>query len=207
MSKSSSKAGAKPHYVADPPASLRESIANIRAYAIKLLDDDAQKRIKDGKRQCWRLLELLFPLEFYTFTGATAPLALQKAKPKTKWEIERAAKLEREALALLTPEQLAQFAEDEAELRRAKEAAESLRKDTVAARKRKADAIEEAKVLLAESNAKAQREALERKRPRVEPGPVCATSGNTAKVETLPFVTPSGHPVLSGDLYEVEKRI
>jgi hypothetical protein len=44
-------------------------------------------------------------IEFYELTGATPPLALQKAKPKSKCEIAKAEKFEREALALLTPEQ------------------------------------------------------------------------------------------------------
>jgi hypothetical protein len=87
------------------PRSLNESIANIKAYATKLVDDDRNGDIEDGKRQGWKLLEVLFPIEFYELTGATSQLALQKAKPKSKWEIAKAEKFEREALALLTPEQ------------------------------------------------------------------------------------------------------
>jgi hypothetical protein len=66
------------------------------------------------------LLELCFPLEFFTLTGATPLLALQKAKPKNKVG-DLAAKLERDALALLTPEQRAKIDEDEVKIRRGKE--------------------------------------------------------------------------------------
>ncbi|EFX77402.1 hypothetical protein DAPPUDRAFT_247705 [Daphnia pulex] len=154
-------------FVADPPRSLNESIANIRAYATKLVDDNRNSDIVDGQRQGWKLFEVLFPIEFYELTGATPPLALQKSKPKSKWEIQRAEKLEREALALLTPEQ--KFVEDEALIRRDKEAKNALRQEVRAAKKRKRDAVEEAKIRLVEKEAKEKREAYERsKRRRVD---------------------------------------
>ncbi len=68
--------------MADPPRSLIESIANIKAYATKLVADDRKGKIIDAKRQGWKLLEVMFPIEFYELTGATPPLALQKAKPR-----------------------------------------------------------------------------------------------------------------------------
>jgi hypothetical protein len=74
----------------------------------------------DAKRAAWRLLELVFPAEFFQLTGSPLPLALQQ-KPKTKWEIEKAAKREREAISLLSPEERAQFDKDEAAIRREKE--------------------------------------------------------------------------------------
>jgi hypothetical protein len=62
---------------------------------------------------------------------------LQKAKPKSKWEIQKAEKFEREALALLTPAQRAQFDDDEALIRRDKERQNARRQEVRAAKKRK----------------------------------------------------------------------
>ncbi len=117
------------------------------------MNDDRKGDIEDGKRQGWKLLEVLFPIEFYELTGATPPLALPKAKPKSKWEIQKAERFEKEALALLTPDQRAQFEEDEALIRREKERQNALRQEVRAAKKRKRDALEEAKIRLVEKEA------------------------------------------------------
>jgi hypothetical protein len=153
----------------------------------------------DEKRQDWKLLEVLFPIEFYELTGATPPLALQKAKPKSKWEIAKAEKFEREALALLTPEQRAKFDEDEALIRRDKEAQNALRQEVSAAKKRKRDAVEEAKIRLVEKEAKDKREAYDCSKRRRVDHPAC--QGNTVAPVTVPFVTPIGDPILPGDLF------
>ncbi|EFX65559.1 hypothetical protein DAPPUDRAFT_333090 [Daphnia pulex] len=175
MSRITSKIVPSRQFVADPPRSLNESIANIKAYATKLVDDNRNGDITDGKRQGWRLLEVLFPIEFYELTGATPPLALQHTKP-----IQRA-----------------QFDEDEAQIRRDKEAQNALRQEVRAAKKRKRDAVEEAKVRLAEKVAIEKRLAYERtKRRRVNPE---ADQGNSVAPVKVPFVTPNGDPVLPGD--------
>jgi hypothetical protein len=83
LSKFTSKDVPSKRFVADPPRSPNESIANIKAYATKLVDDDRNGDIEDGQRQGWKLLEVLFQIEFYELTGATPPLASQKAKPKS----------------------------------------------------------------------------------------------------------------------------
>jgi hypothetical protein len=44
-------------------------------------------------------------------------VAYQTANPKPKWELEREAKREREALKYLTPEERDRFEEDEAKIR------------------------------------------------------------------------------------------
>jgi Spy/CpxP family protein refolding chaperone len=62
-------------------------------------------------------------------------------------------------LALLTPEQRAKFDEDEALIRRDKEAQNAQRQEVRAAKKRKRDAVEEAKIRLVEKEAKDKREA------------------------------------------------
>ncbi len=87
MSYYTSKAGPSIFQVLDSTASQQEWIENKRAYATKVVKDNE----RDAKRAAWRLLELCFPLEFFKLTGSPLPLALQKAKPKTKWEIEKAA--------------------------------------------------------------------------------------------------------------------
>jgi hypothetical protein len=108
-------------------------------------------------------------------------------------------KFEREALALLTSEQRAKFDEDEAIIRRDKEAQNALRQEVRAAKKRKRGAVEEAKIRLVEKIAKDKREAYEpSKRRRVDP-PAC--QGNTVAQVTVPFVTPNGDPILPGDLF------
>jgi hypothetical protein len=43
-------------------------------------------------------------------------VAYQTANPKPKWELEREAKQEREALKYLTPEERARFEEDDAKI-------------------------------------------------------------------------------------------
>jgi hypothetical protein len=197
VSKFTSKDAQAKVFVADPPRELNESIANIKAYATKLVTDDSKGKIKDAKRQGGKLLEVLFPIEFYELTGATPPLALQTAKPKNKWEIAKAEKLEREALAFLTPEERAKFDEDEAQIRREKEAQNALRHEVRAAKKRKRDAIEEAKLRLLEKEVTEKRLAYERtKRRRVNPE---ADQGNSVATVEVPFVTPDGDPVLPGD--------
>jgi hypothetical protein len=197
VSKFTSKDAQAKVFVADPPRELNESIANIKAYATKLVTDDSKGKIKDAKRQGWKLLEVLFPIEFYELTGATPPLALQTAKPKNKWEIAKAEKLEREALAFLTPEERAKFDEDEAQIRREKEAQNALRHEVRAAKKRKRDAIEEAKLRLLEKEVTEKRLAYERtKRRRVNPE---ADQSNLVATVEVPFVTPDGDPVLPGD--------
>jgi hypothetical protein len=197
VSKFTSKDAPAKVFVADPPRELNESIANIKAYATKLVTDDSKGKIKDAKRQGWKLLEVLFPIEFYELTGATPPLALQTAKPKNKWEIAKAEKLEREALAFLTPEERAKFDEDEAQIRREKEAQNALRHEVRAAKKRKRDAIEEAKLRLLEKEVTEKRLAYERtKRRRVNPE---ADQSNLVATVEVPFVTPDGDPVLPGD--------
>jgi hypothetical protein len=101
-------------------------------------------------------------------------------------------------LALLTPEQRAKFDEDKTLIQRDREAQNALRAEVRAAKKRKRDAVEEAKIRLVEKEAKDKREAYERsKRRRVEPALV---QGNTAAQDTGSFVTPSGYPILPGDL-------
>jgi hypothetical protein len=45
------------------------------------VDDDRNGDIEDGQRQGWKLLKVLFQIEFYELTGATPPLALKNAKP------------------------------------------------------------------------------------------------------------------------------
>lgn len=140
----------------------------------------------------------MFPIEFYDLTGATPPLALQKVKPKSKWEIQKAERLEREALALLTAEQRAKFDEAEALIRRDKDRQNALRQEVRAAKKRKRDAVEEAKIRLLEKEAKEKREAYERsKRCRVETPR--DHQSNTVALNTGSFVTPSGDPILPGD--------
>lgn len=197
MSSHSSQAVPKSLFVKDPPRDLDESIANIRAFAEELVYDDKKQKITDAKRQGWRLLQRCFPLSFFTLTGSTPPKACLAETPKAKWEIKKAERLEREALTLLTPEQRAKFEEDEAIIRRDKEAQNALRGEVRAAKKRKRDAVEEAKVRLAEKQAKDKREEYERsKRRRVNP-PAC--QGNSVAQVAVPFVTPIGDPVLPGD--------
>ncbi len=124
---------------------------------------------------------------------------MKKAKPKSKWEIAKAEKFEREALALLTTEQRPKFDEDEALIRRDKETQNALRQEGRAAKKRKRDAVEEAKIRLVEKKAKDKREAYERsKHRRVNPP---AGQGNSVAPVTVPFVTPIGDPVLRGDYF------
>lgn len=185
VSKYTSKAGPSTYQVRDPPASLQESIANIRAYATKVVKDNEP----DAKRAAWRLLELCFPLEFFKLTGSPLPLALQTSKPKSKWEVEKAAKREREAIALLSPEKRVQFERDEAEIHREKEAAKARRNELRAAQKRKADAIEEARIRLAEKDAKERREQFERKQRRIKT-PQSEIKCNSAALSVAPFVTP-----------------
>ncbi len=108
-------------------------------------------------------------------------------------------KFEKEALALLTPEQRAKFDEDEALIRRDKEAQNALRQEVRAAKKRKRDVVEEAKIRLVEKEAKDKREAYERSKLRRVDPPACQV--NTAAPVTVPFVTPSGDPVLPGHSY------
>jgi hypothetical protein len=186
-------------FVKDPPRDLDESIANNRAFAEELVFDDRKGNIKDAKRQVWRLLERCFPLAFFDLTGSTPPKALLAEKPKMKWEILKAERLEKEALTLLTLDQRTQFAEDEALIRRDREAQNALREEVRAAKKRKRDAVEEAKIRLVEKEAKDKREAYERsKRRRVDTPPVRA---NTVAQETVPFVTPIGDLFLPGNLF------
>ncbi|EFX78693.1 hypothetical protein DAPPUDRAFT_245976 [Daphnia pulex] len=76
----------------------------------------------------------------------------------------------------------AKFDEDEALIQRDREAQNALRAEVRAAKKRKQDAVEEAKIRLVEKEAKDKREAYERsKRRRVEPPLV---QGNTAAQDT-----------------------
>jgi hypothetical protein len=187
------------YQVRDPPASLQESIANVRAYASKIVKDAEP----DAKRAAWRLLELVFPAEFFKLTGSPLPLALQ-TKPKTKWEIEREAKREREAISLLSAEERAQFAKDEAAIQSEKEAAKARRNELRSALKRKADAIEEAKVRLAEKDAKDRREQFERKRRRTDT-PQSEVKCNAVALSVTPFVTPANTPILAGDLLHLLK--
>jgi hypothetical protein len=120
VSNHSNEAVPKNLFVKDPSGDLNESISNIRAFAEELVYDDKKRNITDGKRQGWRLLERCFPLEFFTLTGSPPTKAYLTAKPKAKWEILKAERLEKEALALLTLEQRAKFDEDEALIRRDK---------------------------------------------------------------------------------------
>lgn len=56
MSKFTNKAGTSSKFVKDPSRSLNELIANIKAYATKLVEDERKGDIVDGKRQGWKLL-------------------------------------------------------------------------------------------------------------------------------------------------------
>jgi hypothetical protein len=197
VSDNSNNSVPKSLFVKDPPRELDESIANIRAFAEELVFDDHKGNITDAKRQGWRLLQRCFPLSFFTLTGSPPPKAYLTETPKSKWEILKAERLEREALTLLTPEQRKKLAEDEAIIRRDREAQNALREEVRAAKKRKWDAVEEAKVRLAEKEAVEKRKAYERsKLRRVDP---LADQGNSVALVKIPFVTPSGDPVLPGD--------
>jgi hypothetical protein len=44
------------------------------------VEDDLNGDIIDGKRQGWKLLEVLFPIEFYELRGATPNLGFEKSK-------------------------------------------------------------------------------------------------------------------------------
>jgi hypothetical protein len=118
----------------------------------------------------------------------------------------KAERLEKEAFALLTLEQRAKFDEDEALIRRDREAQNTLRAEVRAAKKRKRDAVEEVKIRLVEKEAKDKHEAYERsKRRRVE-RPVVLDK--TAAQDTGPFVTPIGDPILPGDfLHQLQTAI
>jgi hypothetical protein len=109
-------------------------------------------------------------------------------------------------LALLTLEKRAKFDEDEALIRRDREALNSLRAEVRAAKKRKRDAVEEVKIRLVEKEAKDKHEAYElSKRRRIEPPVV---QDNTAAQDTGPFVTPIGDPILPGDfLHQLQTAI
>jgi hypothetical protein len=90
-------------------------------------------------------MKILFPISLVFIV----PIVLaEDKKPKTKWEILKAERLEKEALTLLTPAQRAQFDEEEALIRRDREAQNALRGEVRAAKKRKRDAVEEAKIRL-----------------------------------------------------------
>ncbi|EFX80297.1 hypothetical protein DAPPUDRAFT_318738 [Daphnia pulex] len=126
-------------------------------------------------------------------------VAYQTANPKPNWELKREAKQEREALKyLITPEERARFEEDEAKIREDKTKFDESK--FARQKKRKRDAIEEATVRFAEKTAKDQCKEFERKRRRVETSMQFITYGNTATLSTGPFVTPSGSPILPGDL-------
>ncbi len=109
-------------------------------------------------------------------------------------------------MALLTLEQRAKFDEDEALIRREREAQNSLRADVRSAKKRKRDVVEEVKIRLVEKEAKDKHEAYERsKRRRFEPPVVL---DKTAAQDTGPFVTPIGDPILPGDfLHQLQTAI
>jgi hypothetical protein len=73
VSRFTSKDVPNKRFLADPPRLLNGSIANIKAYATKLVEDDLNGDIIDGKRQGWKLLEVLFPIEFYELTPRLHP--------------------------------------------------------------------------------------------------------------------------------------
>jgi hypothetical protein len=100
-------------------------------------------------------------------------------------------------LTLLTPEQRAKFDEDEAIIRRDREVQNALRGEVRAAKKRKRDAVEEAKVRLVEKEAIEKRKAYERSKLRSVDS--LADQGNSVAPVKVPFVTPNGDPVLPGD--------
>jgi hypothetical protein len=82
--------------------------------------------------------------------------------------------------------------------------AKARRNELRSAQKRKADAVEEAKIRLAEKDARERREQFERKRRRTE-APQSEIKCNSVALSVTPFVTQPNTPILAGNLLHLLK--
>ena len=104
------------------------------------------------------------------------------------------------------PEKKPWFKEDEATIGREVEVAQARRIKLRAAKKRKAEAIEEARARYDEKQAKDQREEFEVKYLRDETSPPVLRC-NTVALSRTPFITPPGAPIVVGDLLHYLKTV